>query len=110
MTSRLQMSHSCQRRKNRQLISWPERRTAEMTCRETGSIVVLLFAEALWGSGHSAKPRSIAPLGCGEMLERALYSIASAIALHRVDCVVEGHPRGKALDAHAKNRLGVVSV
>jgi hypothetical protein len=59
---------------------------------------------------HSLDQSHVRVVRGGEMLDRALYSIAPAIALHRVDCVVVDLPWGKALDAHAKNRLGMVSV
>jgi hypothetical protein len=41
------------------------------------------------------------------MLDRAVYPVAPAVAVHRIDRIVVRRPRTEALDAHAKNRIGM---
>ena len=49
-------------------------------------------------------------LRVGELMDAAFHSIALAVALHRVDCVVVCRLRLKAVHAHPENRIGMILV
>jgi hypothetical protein len=48
-----------------------------------------------------------APSTCAEVLDRAVYPVAPAVGLPGIDRIVVRRPRTEALDAHAKNRIGM---
>jgi hypothetical protein len=60
-----------------------------------------------YAGGRGGNSRCARPAGCGELVDRALRSIAPTVALRRGHLIVIGCLRLQAGHAHAKNRLGM---
>lgn len=67
------------------------------------------YAQQIEGN-MTTRRRLIAQLRTGEVVDTALYPIASATTLHRIDRVVIGCLWPEAVDTHPENRIGMVLV